>query len=554
MKFFDPRLFRFSRSSRGFISLSILAALTLTFLTILQAMTIADLVVRAFQKREAVETLKTSILLLIFIFTARALLAIASDLINRRISARIRAELRSLLFTQSINKGAEINAQFGAGKLSLVATRGITQLEPYFNRFIPQLFIALFVPLFVGITIALNDFLSGVIILFTIPLIPLFGILIGKYTESAMMKKWRTMGLLSNFIVDLFNGLLTLKVFNRSQKQEEKIHIVGERYRVETMKVLRISFLSSLALELIATLSVALLAVSIGLRLVNGSISLNVGLIVLLLAPEVYWPIRQVSALFHASAEGVTAASEIFDILDLNVNLPQGSITPPPNIKALAWTDIEIEYPNRITQRISAHEIRSGELTVIAGPSGSGKTTLINTLLSLVTPSTGVITLHHENGHFNLQEINREQWLRSIAWVSQDPQFPPGLISQSLREIAEDNKQEIVAEALRITGLHDSILEKSLTDNNNGISLGQLRRLAIVRALISQRSIIVMDEPTASLDQESELSIAKHLQDFAHKGNIVLVVSHSPELISLADHVIDLNKNQSNNPNKVASQ
>jgi ATP-binding cassette subfamily C protein CydCD len=554
VKFFDPRLFRFSRSSRGFISLSILAALTLTFLTILQAMTIADLVVRAFQKREAVETLKTSILLLIFIFTARALLAIASDLINRRISARIRAELRSLLFTQSINKGAEINAQFGAGKLSLVATRGITQLEPYFNRFIPQLFIALFVPLFVGITIALNDFLSGVIILFTIPLIPLFGILIGKYTESAMMKKWRTMGLLSNFIVDLFNGLLTLKVFNRSQKQEEKIHVVGERYRAETMKVLRISFLSSLALELIATLSVALLAVSIGLRLVNGSISLNVGLIVLLLAPEVYWPIRQVSALFHASAEGVTAASEIFDILDLNVNLPQGSITPPPNIKALAWTDIEIEYPNRITQRISAHEIRSGELTVIAGPSGSGKTTLINTLLSLVTPLTGVITLHHENGHFNLQDINREQWLRSIAWVSQDPQFPPGLISQSLREIAEDNKQEIVAEALRITGLHDSILEKTLTDNNNGISLGQLRRLAIVRALISQRSIIVLDEPTASLDQESEISIAKHLQDFAHKGNIVLAVSHSPELISLADHVIDLNKNQSNNPNKVASQ
>ena len=542
MKFFDPRLFRFSRSSRGFISLSILTALTLTYLTILQAVTIADLVVRGFQKREGIDSLRASILMLILVFAAKAILALFSDLTNRRISARIRTELRSLLFTQSITKGEEINAKYGAGKLSLIATRGITQLEPYFNKFIPQLFIAFFVPLSVGATIALHDFLSGVIILFTIPLIPLFGILIGNYTQSAMLKKWQTMGLLSNFMVDLFNGLLTLKVFNRSRKQEEQIKTVGNRYRIETMKVLRVSFLSSLVLEVIATLSVALLAVSIGLRLVNGSISLYVGLIVLLLAPEVYWPIRQVSALFHASAEGVTAARDILDILDIDKDLKSGSITPPPSIRAISWTDFEINYSQRISQRIPAYEIRSGELTVIAGSSGSGKTTLINTLLSLLTPTNGVITIHHENGKLNLQEISHKEWLRSIAWVSQDPHFPPGLISQSLSDIATENCEEIIVEALNATGLSHSILEKSLTDNNSGISLGQLRRLAIVRALVSQRSIIVMDEPTASLDPESELLIATHLSNFARKGNIVVLVSHSPELISLADHVIELNR------------
>lgn len=537
MKFIDPRLFRYARSSRGFIALAVLNAIFLTCLSIAQAVLIARLVIAAFQYRTPLERLHSDLIILILIFFARSFLSYFSDQIVRKTSNNIRFSLRKQIFSQGIQHGAEINLKYGYGKLSLLATRGLQQLEPYFNKFIPQFFIALIIPIILGITIALHDLLSGVIIILTIPLIPLFGILIGRYTEAAMMKKWRTMGVLSAYVVDLFNGLLTLKTFNRSKRQVEQIEIVGTRYRTETMKVLRISFVTSLVLEIIATLSVALLAVAIGLRLVDGSISLYTGLVVLLLAPEVYWPIRQVSTQFHASAEGVQASHEIFDILDIPT--PENLTLREP-ITGLSWSEILVNYGDRNQIKIPAGRLDKGTLTVLIGPSGSGKTTLLNILLGVVSPDIGRVSLHSATHNEVLTHSHRDNWYQQVAWVSQDPQFPAGKIIDSLRQINQSIKDSELFPLMKALGLSDELLSYSLGDNNSGVSLGQLRRLAILRALISGRPILILDEPTASLDSESEEAVFKLLRESTKNGTLVFVSSHSPEIIPHADNVISM--------------
>ncbi|MBU6242575.1 MAG: ATP-binding cassette domain-containing protein, partial [Acidobacteria bacterium] len=429
MKFLDPRLFRYSRSSRGFISVVVALALLTTLLTLLQAFTITSVVVDAFQKEKSWVNLQPQIRNLAFIFGLRALIAFFGDSLTRKIGAKIRVELRTQLFNQALSQGTELNLKFGYGKLSLIATRGIAALEPYFNKFMPQLFIALIVPFIVGVTITLKDLASGLIILGTIPLIPIFGILIGKYTSEAMAKKWRTMGILSSYVVDLFAGLLTLKVYGRSKHQKNRIKEVGNQYRVETMKVLKISFLSSLVLELIATLSVALIAVWIGLRLVSGNISLSDGLLVLLLAPEVYWPIRQVSAQFHASAEGLESSREIFEVLEMKPQ-SKGHRNTLNRLREIRWDSLIIEYPNRAPIQIPRGSAKSGEITLLVGQSGSGKTSLINTLMGLVNPIKGKVWINNINSAYPLHEFDNDFWLSQISWVSQTPHFPHGTIAE----------------------------------------------------------------------------------------------------------------------------
>ncbi|MEY3128662.1 MAG: hypothetical protein RIS06_1218, partial [Actinomycetota bacterium] len=298
MKPIDPRLFRYSRSSRGFTIASVVIALLGAILTIAQSALLSIFIVQAFVDKKALNQIKIYLIWVAIIYIAKALLSYLTE----RLAA--------------VASGAIRHYKNGPAQLSLLATKGIDNLDPYFSRFIPQLFIASVIPFFVGITISTQDFISGIVLIFTVPLIPLFGMLIGRFTASATERKWQTLSLLSGYFLDLLSGLQTLKVYGRSRYQIARLKQVNDKYRQETMRVLRISFLSSLALELIATLSVALIAVTIGLRLVNGTISLQIGLFVLILAPEVYWPIRQVAAHFHAASDGVSAASQVFSILD----------------------------------------------------------------------------------------------------------------------------------------------------------------------------------------------------------------------------------------------
>ena len=534
MRFIDPRLFRISRSSRGLISVAVVSAVLITIATIAQAFLLAELITGVFQRDLRLSQLQKPLISLVGVFVTRVVLSYVSERFTSQISHRIRVDLRKALFEKLLAHGAELNARFGPARLSLISTRAIANLEPYFTRFVPQIFIAGAVPVVVGLTITYLDLTSGLIVLFTVPLIPLFGALIGKYTSEAMRKRWRTLGILSGYVLDLLSGLNTLKLFGRDKSQGKQIKEVGDRYRNETMKVLKISFLTSLALEIIATLSVALIAVAIGLRLVNGDIELWRGLVILILAPEVYWPIRNLSAQFHASVDGMQSAQDIFEIIDFETPKLAGEIRCQ-QVKKIDWTQLSFNYPNRELITLPAGGFSSGALNVIVGPSGSGKTTLINLFMGLITPHAGQIKISDANGSFDLQLIDIQDWLNKISWVPQDPHFP----AITVREIFKlsspaANESEIKAV------LHEVGLEGIPLDTPPALSVGQKRRLAIARALLHPHEILIMDEPSAALDASSEIKVIELLKNEARQGKLVIAISHRHEFISSADSVYEV--------------
>ncbi|MFM8329133.1 MAG: thiol reductant ABC exporter subunit CydD [Actinomycetales bacterium] len=529
MKFIDPRLFRQSRSSRGLIFLAVVSAILITVFTLSQSYLLANLISAAFLKKESYSDLDNLIYFLVGIMSGRVILNYFGERVTNQISHRIRIDLRGQLFEKILKNGSLLNLRYGPGKLSLIATKAISNLEPYFTRFVPQLFVASLVPIVVGITIAYLDLISGLIVLFTVPLIPFFGALIGKFTSEAMAKRWRTMGILSGYLLDLLSGLTTLKLYGRAEVQEGHISEIGNRYRKETMRVLRISFLTSLALELIATLSVALIAVTIGLRLVNGDFELWRGLMILILAPEVYWPIRNLSAQFHASADGMESAKEIFEILDIKV-APDDGIKAPNNVSKISWQGLTVEYSDREVVALPSGAAKAGELTLLTGPSGSGKSTFLNLLLRIIEPSTGEIRVDE----VLLSQIKRSDWLSNIAWVPQEPQFPRVDIRGLFRMSSSEATDMQISQALSDVGLANLPLSNSLA-----LSIGQQRRLALARALLRNSQILIMDEPSAPLDDESEMKIIEILKNAAKSGKIVIVVSHREALFSIADSKID---------------
>lgn len=550
MKLVDPRLLRASRSGRGFLFLIVAVALLTTIATIAQAFLLTKVIVDAFENEASLEDLRTTLIFLGSVLLFRALLSFLSERYTNQISHSIRADLRRCLVEKYAKEGTLLQRRFGTGELSLLATRGIASLEPYFNRFLPQLIIATFVPVIVASVIAFQDLLSGLVILFTIPLIPLFGAMIGRYTSAAMEKKWRTLGILSGYVLDLLHGLTTLKLYGRSKLQGENLKNQTDRYRKETMQVLKVSFLSSFALELIATLSVALLAVEIGIRLVNGGLSLSIGLVILILAPEVYWPIRNVAAQFHASADGVEASKKIFEVLDTKFEsdeeLVEGDekLKSMGRIKEIRWTDGEVSYTEDRSVTFRWGIASAGKMTAISGPSGSGKTTLINSLIRVHPLNEGRIFVESSKGTYRVEEYDLEYWLSQISWIPQDPHFASGTIESNLKLIKPRANRERLTEVLKAANLELEELPKGLQtvidDRQAGLSFGQLRRLALARAILKDSPIIICDEPTASLDPVNELFIQRTLKDLARDGKLVIVVTHDPELLAMADRKIIL--------------
>ena len=537
MKPIDPRLFRFSKSSRGFTFASVLIATIGAALTITQSALLAHLITQVFEQNKLVKSLNSLVIVLALVFISKALLSYISERIAAVASASIRRDLRLQLVDRIFSTDAA--SKKGPAELSLLATRGVDNLDPYFAKFIPQLFIASVVPLIVGLAIAYKDFLSGIVIICTIPLIPLFGILIGRFTASATQKKWQSLAILSGYYLDLISGIATLKLFGRSKQQINNLQKVGDDYRSETMKVLRISFLSSLALEIIATLSVALIAVTIGLRLVNGSITLQTGLFVLVLAPEVYWPIRQVSAQFHAASDGVEAANRIFEILETPVSTANNSIS---GVTEISWSDLTVEFEGREKLLIPAASIKAESVNLIAGPSGSGKSTLISILMGFKSDYFGEVIVKGKNGLAKLSDLDKELWRKQLSWLPQEPHFQNATIFEVLGQIKNDLSKDEATQVLASAGLDISDMPNGLDTElgglNEALSIGQRRKVALARALIKPSSIVILDEPSASVDDASELIIAEVIKSLSQQGKIVLVVSHRENLISNVDSVI----------------
>lgn len=541
MKPLDPRLLRYSRSSRGFLTYLVALSTIGAIATITQVFLLTTLIVSFFQKHQNFWDQRSPLTFLALVFIFRAGISYLSDRISAAAAINIRNELRSAVLKKVLsNEGRDTN-ELGTAGLSLLLTKGIGNLDSYFSRFIPQLFIAGIVPVLVGVIIAVRDIRSGIIILLTIPLIPLFGILIGKFTASATSKKWQTLNLLGGYFLDLLNGLTTLRVYGRHKAQNEKLQKVGDDYRKETMKVLKISFLSSLALELVATLSIALLAVTIGLRLVSGSITLEIGLFILIIAPEVYWPIRQVATFFHAASDGIAAFDSIFKILDRPSSSGGRSVN---QVFAITWSQLTVAYPNRTELHIPSGQVNVGNVHALVGASGTGKSTLAAILLGFVRPTYGEILISTDSGSIPMSEVDIESLRAKLSWLPQEPRFPVGTVAQILRHakpVATDFELiEVITKVdLDIRDLPNG-LSTELGSIKQPLSFGQQRKIALARALLKPAQFIILDEPTASVDDVSEATIRKVIKDESSSGKGILLISHRNSLLLDSDQITDM--------------
>lgn len=537
----DPRLLHHARATRLFLAAVVVLGVAGAALVIAQAMLVAEVVVGGFEDGLSGGELRTPLLLLAAVALGRALVAWLTELAAYRAGAAVKSELRGRLLARAAELGPDWLSGQRTGSLVALATRGIDALDDYFARYLPQLGLAVVVPVAVLARVVTEDWVSAAIIVVTLPLIPLFMILIGWATQSRMDRQWRLLSRLSGHFLDVVAGLPTLKVFGRAKAQAESIRTITSQYRQATLKTLRIAFLSSFALELLATLSVALVAVTIGMRLVHGELDLYTGLVVLILAPEAYLPIRQVGAQYHAAAEGLSAAEEIFAVLETEPRT-SGTHDVPGSLR-LEVEEVTVRYAGRTEPSLAAASlvVDEGETVALVGPSGVGKSTLLNVVLGFVAPDEGRVRV----GGADLAALSPERWRERIAWVPQRPHLFAGSIAENVRLARPAADDSAVTAALREAGAYDFVAALPdgtgtlLGEDGAGLSAGQRQRLALARAFLADRPVLLLDEPTASLDGETEAGIVEAVRRLA-VGRTVLLVVHRPALLSVADRVVTL--------------
>ncbi len=540
MKPIDPRLLRYARATRAFLAAVVALGLVGAALVIAQAMLIAEIVVGSFQKGQSVSALTAPLLLLAGVAAARGLVSWLTELAAHRASAAVKSELRGRLLDRAAALGPGWLSGQKAGSLIALATRGVDALDDYFARYLPQLGLAVVVPVAVLARIVTEDWVSAAIIVVTLPLIPVFMILIGWYTQARMDRQWKLLSRLSGHFLDVVAGLPTLKIFGRAKAQAESIRAITSEYRRATMRTLRIAFLSSFALELLATLSVALVAVTIGMRLVHGELDLYTGLVILILAPEAYLPLRQVGAQFHAAAEGLAAAEEIFDVLEEPVR-DEGGAAAPESVR-LELEGVTVRHAGRTEPSLDAMSltVEPGETVALVGPSGAGKSTLLDVVLGFAVPEEGGSV---RVGGEPLASLDLEAWRSRIAWVPQRPYLFAGTIAENVRLARPDASDEAVREALRDAGADRFVsglpqgLDTALGEDGAGLSAGQRQRLALARGFLADRPVLLLDEPTAALDGETEAGVVDAVRRLA-AGRTVLLVAHRPALLAVADRVV----------------
>lgn len=537
----DPRLLRYARATRLFLVVVVGLGVVGAALVIAQAMLIAEVVVGAFQHGMPVTELRTPLLLLAAVALGRALVSWLTELAAHRASAAVKSELRGRLLERATALGPGWLSGQRTGSLVALATRGVDALDDYFSRYLPQLGLAVVVPVAVLARIVTEDWVSAAIIVGTLPLIPVFMVLIGWATRSQMDRQWRLLSQLSGHFLDVVAGLPTLKVFGRAKAQAESIKRITGEYRQATMRTLRIAFLSSFALELLATISVALVAVTIGMRLVHGEMDLYIGLVILVLAPEAYLPVRQVGAQFHAAAEGLAAAEEIFEVLETPVPMPgTGAV---PSAGDIRFDGVTVRYPGRSYDAVSdvSLTVAPGETVALVGPSGVGKSTLLNVLLGFTEATAGGVRV----GGADLASLDLDEWRSRVAWVPQRPHLYAGSIAENVRLARPDADEAAVRRALTDAGALEFVdalpagAETVLGEDGAGLSAGQRQRLALARAFLADRPVLLLDEPTASLDGETETEVVEAVRRLA-VGRTVLLVVHRPALLGVADRVVRL--------------
>ena len=538
MRPLDPRLLRRVRPARVALAVDVLFGFLATIALLIQATLFASIVARAFQHRPPDPG---EIIAFCTVVIARALFATGFEATGRRAAALVTSDLRLSLVERRLFDMPTAADGAEAGEIATAAVSGVDGLEAYFARYLPQLVLAVLVPLAVLAWTAVIDLTSAAIMVVTLPLIPVFMALIGRYTESKTRARWAALTRLSNHFLDVVRGLPTLRAFNRGAAQSDRIEAVSEAYRRTTMETLRVSFLSGVVLDLAATLATALVAVTLGVRLVEGSVGFRPALTVLLLTPELYVPLRSLAAQFHVSADGLAAAERILDLTETSDTRPLGADRVPSAWRSLRLQDVSLENAGRGGKVLDGFDltIGRGEVVALVGPSGAGKSTVAALLLGLRSPDSGTISVDGTD----LDTLDLRSWRAQVAWLPQRPSVFRGSVRDNIAVGNPTVTDEEIDLASRAAGFDEVVgelprgYETHIGEGARGLSAGETRRLALTRALARSAQLLILDEPTANLDAESAAAIATSIREL-DPDEAVLLIAHSPELARSADRIV----------------
>ena len=554
----DRRLLEQLRSVRACLFLTVVLSLLAGLMLVLQAFYLSQTVSRVFLDGQGLREVRSLLVALGIVAVVRAMALWGGEVAAHYVAGRVKTDLRERLFAHLIALGPAYTRRERTGELVTTTVRGIEELDAYFSQYIPQLALSVLIPVAMLAVIFPLDLLSGVVLLITAPMIPFFMVLIGSLANAQSRKQWTQLSRMSAHFLDVLQGLTTLKIFGRSREQAQVIAQISDQFREATMSVLRIAFLSALTLEMLATISTAIIAVEIGLRLLYGRIAFDQAFFVLILAPEYYLPLRMLGTRFHAGVSGVAAAGRIFEVLEtptsaasppapLSIRNGEGEYTPQirhsSRVGEVSFEDVHYAYADGERPALNGVTFRipSGQKIALVGPSGAGKSTVVQLLLRFIEPTAGLITA----GDVPMDHVPADDWRTQIAWVPQLPYLFADSVAANIRLGRPNAPLDDVIRAAQLARADEFIrqlpaaYDTLIGERGARLSGGQAQRIALARAFLKDAPLLILDEATSNLDPDTETAIQDAIRSLMC-GRTVLIVAHRLRTVMDADQIVVL--------------